>query len=120
MNYHRYVWIKHYGPIPRGYDIHHINENKHDNRIENLKLLSRKEHIKIHKLGEKNSKRMKGRKLTENQKKNISIAVKKNLPKTSFKKGGIPWNKGLKGVQKHTEKTKNQISKSMKLLKSNS
>lgn len=31
---HRIVWQMHYGFIPRR--IHHINGNKHDNRLENL------------------------------------------------------------------------------------
>ncbi len=36
---HRYVWQKERGKIPNGYDIHHINEIKSDNRIENLECL---------------------------------------------------------------------------------
>lgn len=30
--------------------IHHINHNKNDNRIENLQIISRQEHVKIHAL----------------------------------------------------------------------
>lgn len=45
---HRNVWIKYNGPIPKDYIIHHINEDKTDNRIENLQLMSRSEHIKLH------------------------------------------------------------------------
>lgn len=41
---HRQVWIREHGEIPKGYIIHHINGNKKDNRIENLELLSHKEH----------------------------------------------------------------------------
>lgn len=31
--------------------VHHINEDIYDNRIENLKIISRSEHIKIHQKG---------------------------------------------------------------------
>lgn len=45
---HRDIWIKHYGEIPKGCVIHHINHNKKDNRIENLKCVTQKEHKLIH------------------------------------------------------------------------
>lgn len=34
--------------VPKGYDIHHINGDHHDNRIENLEVLSKAEHGRIH------------------------------------------------------------------------
>lgn len=37
---HRVVWVYHRGPIPEGMTVDHINKNKSDNRIENLRLLS--------------------------------------------------------------------------------
>jgi hypothetical protein len=43
---HRYVWEKEVGVIPKGYDIHHINEDKSDNRIENLECLPKAEHTR--------------------------------------------------------------------------
>lgn len=45
---HRDVWIHHNGEIPDNYDIHHINGDKTDNRIENLELLPKSEHTKLH------------------------------------------------------------------------
>ena len=35
---HRIIWIMHYGEIPKGLTIDHINRNNQDNRIENLRL----------------------------------------------------------------------------------
>ena len=45
---HVLVWEQHFGPVPEGYEIHHKNRNKLDNRIENLKLVTRLEHKRFH------------------------------------------------------------------------
>lgn len=48
IQYARYVWEKHKGPIPPGYDVHHKDENKLNDIIENLELLTRSEHTTAH------------------------------------------------------------------------
>ena len=47
---HRYIWEQSNGKIPKDYFIHHINGNKKDNRLLNLKLVSRKEHGRLHRI----------------------------------------------------------------------
>ena len=45
---HRYNWIKQNGAIPKGYQIHHRNWDRYDNRIENLALMSNLRHKRFH------------------------------------------------------------------------
>lgn len=45
---HVLEWEKHNGQKPDGYDIHHKDENKANWQIENLMLVSRSDHYKIH------------------------------------------------------------------------
>ena len=44
----RLVYETFIGPIPEGYDVHHINHNKKDNRVENLELIEKSTHAKKH------------------------------------------------------------------------
>jgi hypothetical protein len=48
---HRDIWISRNGQIPDGFDIHHRNESKQDNRIENLECLSKAVHSVLHNSG---------------------------------------------------------------------
>lgn len=45
---HQLVWEKHYGPLPPGFHLHHINQNKLDWRLENLRSMPHEEHISLH------------------------------------------------------------------------
>ena len=47
MNY-RLLWEQAHGPIPDGHVIHHINGDRSDNRIENLRCMTASEHASFH------------------------------------------------------------------------
>ena len=66
LSYHRYVWEKYNGKIPDGMVIHHINEDIHDNKIENLRLMSVSEHAILH-----GKKRKKDKKYTQSKRNKI-------------------------------------------------
>ena len=60
MLMHRYVWEKEIGKIPDGYDIHHKNNDRSDNSIDNLECLLKAEHTKLY--SPHNNQYTKGRK----------------------------------------------------------
>lgn len=45
---HRRVWEDHFGPIPEGYDIHHLDECKTNNTLDNLECLPKSEHTRLY------------------------------------------------------------------------
>ena len=48
---------KHIITIPEGCDVHHIDENTHNNELENLELISSEEHCRLHALERHNNLR---------------------------------------------------------------
>lgn len=49
LPYHKYIWEQEYGPVPEGYIIHHKDEDKLNNSLDNLELLTKAEHMRLHK-----------------------------------------------------------------------
>lgn len=95
---HRYVYEYYNGKIPLGYQVHHKDHNKDNNEIENLQLLTRKEHDKIH--YEEMSQEEKQR-----RKKNM---IENALPKA------IEWHKSSKSTEwhkKHFQEVKDKMLK---------
>ena len=45
---HRHMWVAAKGLIPKGWDIHHRNGDRQDNRMSNLALIEKGEHTKLH------------------------------------------------------------------------
>ena len=45
---HREVWKAHYGDIPDGYEVHHKDQDRANNQIENLELMDGREHNSMH------------------------------------------------------------------------
>lgn len=48
LSLHKYVWEKQNGPIPNGSEIHHVDFNKLNNDISNLRMLTTADHSKLH------------------------------------------------------------------------
>lgn len=52
---HRIIWEMHNGPIPEVAEIDHVNHNRLDNRIENLRMVSHSENQKNQKANRMNT-----------------------------------------------------------------
>jgi hypothetical protein len=119
---HRKTWITHNGPIPldeegRTMEIHHIDGNHKNNNIDNLKLVTIKQHFDEHfTRGDWGAC--------------VLIAKRMNLP-TDYvstiqkgkkrpgvggaKRGRIPWNKGVTGYQLKCNRKGKRHSSTLKL-----
>lgn len=90
---HILVWEDHYSkPVPEGYDIHHVNGLKTDNRIQNLQCVEHSKHVSFHMKDKKFSEEHK-KKLSENHSKIKNTTgyyrVSKQTSKTA--KQGFTW-----------------------------
>lgn len=89
---HRYVWEYYNGPIPEGYEVHHIDGNKGNNDISNLQLLTISEHKKFH-----------ADNLSEEEKERRRANMRENaLP------AAIKWHKSEASTEWHKEHIRQQ------------
>jgi hypothetical protein len=66
---HHLVWWRYRKErVPRGYVLHHIDEDRTNNKLKNLKLMTNAEHVRLHSTG---------RKLNDAQRKNASVKAKR-------------------------------------------
>ena len=67
---HRLIWENNYGDVPKGLEIHHKDNNKLNNCLMNMVILTKSDHMKLHKTGKNNPNF--GKPLSKKNKKNIS------------------------------------------------
>ena len=73
---HRLIYESYHGKIPSNYIIHHKDENKLNNHIDNLELMSKPQHRRLHTLKEKNPNY--GKPMSDKTKKKLSESKTKN------------------------------------------
>lgn len=90
---HRDVWRRHHGPIPKGFEIHHKDENTENNAIDNLEMLSKADHLKKHIPSWK-------------QRQAISWAKKTKEERDAIRKSAAPWHGTPEGREWHSKHAK--------------
>mgnify|MGYP002622439099 CR=1 FL=1 len=90
---HQAIWIAHNGPIPKGYEIHHIDHNKENNDISNLACITKEEHHRIH---------------NEEMSDELRNWYRDNL-NTNARPKAIEWHKSEAGKEWHKEHIRQQI-----------
>lgn len=92
---HRYVYLCEKGKIPKGYAVHHIDENKENNSADNLRLVPKSKHAAHH-----TKKRIYSDYETERQ---------KFIERTNEK--AKVWHKSAEGIEWHSKHAKESICK---------
>lgn len=106
LRYHVYVWIKNKGPVPKGFAVHHKDENKENNMIENLVLISDVMHCRFHA-----KERMQDPKRYEEQKENLK-RIRRKAAEWHASAEGREWHK--KHYEQMGEKLYIKVTKTCK------
>lgn len=100
---HQYLWESENGKLPKGHEIHHKDFNTLNNSLDNLQLVTIKEHKKIHLDA-----------LTDEQREKRRQSILKNaMPKA------IEWHSSKKGREwhkSHYENTKDKLHQKKELI----
>lgn len=97
---HVYIWEKENGTVPKGFHVHHVDEDKYNNELNNLMLIEGVEHVKKHS-EEYTPERI------ESAKKNL---IEKAVPKSKEwhrSKEGREWHK-KNGVEAYAKREKKE------------
>ena len=105
---HRVVWEYHNGAIPDGYHVHHVDEDKTNNDIGNLKIISAGDHVNIHRANNekarleafRNSKKAKSAARTNIRK---AIAASAELPRSDKQQASAAKGRAAAWVLPRTE-----------------
>lgn len=98
---HRYIYEKYNGTIPKGYDIHHKDHNKDNNEIDNLELLTGKQHKQKH-----------AKEITEERRE-----FYRNHMNNIVRPKAIEWHKSKEGREWHKQQYKISLGKAQILRK---
>lgn len=96
---HRYVWKFYNGEIPKGYDIHHKDDNRYNNDISNLECIEKVAHRKLH-----------GRNLTDSDRE-----WRRNNLAINARPEAIKWHKSEEGKKWHSYHAK-ECAKNWKIV----
>lgn len=91
---HLDIWEYYNGPIPEGHIVHHKDLNKLNNDIDNLQLMTRSEHIRLHNLlSDRIPPSRKGRKSPGSGRKSTLTDEEKRLRKNEWQRNHRPSRK---------------------------
>ena len=93
---HRAVWEFHHGEIPDGFHVHHIDEDRSNNNIDNLECIEGSEHLSHHV-----QERLKNPKELEKARERMDYA----------REYANEWHRSKAGKKWHKEQWKNSIGK---------
>lgn len=91
---HVYIWEYYNGEIPKGYQIHHKDEDKDHNEVSNLICMTKKDHIKWH-----------GENMSEERKEKAKLNLNKARSEAA------KWHASSEGIDWHKKHAKDSILK---------